>query len=61
MSSEKKKEQKKCLDYGKVRKEKREKMEGEKGRKWVAGRRWISGNDQPSYFPATVRVVVNKK
>ena len=51
----KKKEQKKCLDYGNVRKEKREKMEGEKGRRWVAGRWWISGSDQLFGFLAAVR------
>ena len=31
------------------------KMEGEKGRRWVVGRRWISGGDQPSGFLVAVR------
>ena len=31
------------------------KMEGEKGRRWVAGRRWISGGDQPFDFPEVVK------
>ena len=54
----KKKEQKKRLDYGKVRKEKREKMmkmEGEKRRRWVASQQWIFGVDRSSIFPTAVR------
>ena len=31
------------------------KMEGEKGRRWVAGRQWISGGDQPFDFPEVVK------
>ena len=36
---------------------KREKMEGEKGRRWVAGRWWIFGSGQLFGFLVVVRSV----